>query len=204
MIDVEGVKTYSNRPALDALARLAATTPPHLARWLHTNVSAIAASEDFDLFFTEIAELTRDIQHAVDRPPPNSPYGPCPQLLEADHNTDCQLTHPHLCSIGLHAPRNATEVKCPQCGTTHPTEGLFDKQKDYAGTLSFTVDELEEFLVAMREYIPTSTIQRWASTGQLNPTGWNNKGEPRYLLDDIRQLWDTAMNDQKAGKKGKA
>ena len=50
------------------------TTTTHLARWLHANVSTIAASEDFDLFFTEIAEILRDIERAVDNPRYRRPH----------------------------------------------------------------------------------------------------------------------------------
>ncbi|OBG32408.1 hypothetical protein [Mycolicibacter heraklionensis] len=186
------------------------TTSPQLASWLHANISTIAASEDFDLIFTEIAELSRDIQRAVDVPVPLHRFGPCPEMVEADHDEDCDQRHPHQCDTELRGHHRATEVKCDSCGATHPTEGLFERQAEFAGGNSYTLKELTgTILPALGEYVPARTMQHWAATGRLNPTGYTattatEDAEPRYLLDDIRELWEAAMSEQKSSKaKGK-
>lgn len=179
------------------------TTAIHLARWLHSNVTAIAAHESFDVCFAEIQELTRDIERAVDTPLPRSPYGPCPSMVGEEHSGTCDEIHPHTCGTGLYGHRGATEVKCAACGETHPTEGLFDEQRDFAGSCSGTIDELQAIQAAFLEHVPTGVIQHWAATGRLNPTGWDGT-EPRYLLDDIRALWSQSMGEKKKQGKGKA
>lgn len=165
------------------------TTTTHLARWLHANVSAIAASEDFDLFFTEIAEILRDIERAVDKPVPPHLFGPCPEMVDENHDEGCELPHPHMCDTTLRGHIRATEVKCEACGTVQQIEGLFERQAQFAGGNSYTLAELSgTILPAFREYVPLRTMQHWAATGKLNPTGYTDEAEPRYLLDDIREL----------------
>jgi hypothetical protein len=182
------------------------TTSPQLASWLHANISTIAASEDFDLIFTEIAELSRDIQRAVDVPVPLHRFGPCPEMVEADHDEDCDQRHPHQCDTELRGHHRASEVKCDACGTVHPTEGLFERQAEFAGGNSYTLKELTgTILPALGEYVPARTMQHWAATGRLNPTGYTattatEDAEPRYLLDDIRTLWEQAMSEAPPAK----
>lgn len=178
------------------------TSTIQLANWLHANISTIAASEDFDLIFTEITELTRDIQHAVDVPIPPHRFGPCPEMVADGHDDNCnQPKHPHQCDTELRGHRRATEVKCEACGTVHPTEGLFERQAEFAGGNSYTLTELNgTILPALGEYVPLRTMQHWAATGRLNPTGYDAEDEPRYLLDDIRELWEAAMTEQKPAK----
>ena len=178
------------------------TTTAHLARWLHANVSAIAASEDFDLFFTEIAEILRDIERAVDKPVPPHRFGPCPEMVDEGHDEDCELPHPHQCDTTLRGHIRATEVKCEACGTVQQIEGLFERQAQFAGGNSYTIEELNgTILPAFREYVPLRTMQHWAATGKLNPTGHTTKGDPRFLLDDVRELWRQAMDEAKATPK---
>lgn len=181
-------------------------TAPQLANWLHANVSTIAASEDFDLIYTEIAELTRDIEHAVDVPIPPHKFGPCPEMIEEGHDDDCELKHPHQCDTELRGHHRATEVRCEACSTMHPTEGLFERQAEFAGGNSYTLTELSgTILPALGEYVPLRTMQHWAATGRLNPTGYTaatttEDTQPRYLLDDIRALWEAAMSEEKPAK----
>lgn len=183
------------------------TTTIHLARWLHTNVSAIAASEDFDLFFTEVAEMIRDIERAVDRPKPPHHFGPCPEMVEEGHDESCkEPKHPHQCDRELRGHARATEVKCEACGATVAIEGLFERQAEFAGGNSYTLAELSgTILPALGEYVPLRTMQHWAATGRLNPTGYTatmatEDAEPRYLLDDIRALWQQAISETKSAK----
>lgn len=165
------------------------TATAHLAHWLHTNISAIAASEDFDLVFTEIAEILRDIERVIDIPQPPHRFGPCAEMVDECHDEGCELTHPHQCDTTLRGHIRATEVKCEACGTVQAIEGLFDRQAEFAGGYSYTLKELElTVFPALREYVPMRTMQHWAATGKLNPTGYTSKAEPKYLLDDIREL----------------
>lgn len=187
------------------------TTMSDLARWLHRNVTAIAADEGFDVCFSEIAEIRRDIERVIDTPRPPHRFGPCPEMVDEGHDDGCtEPKHPHQCDTELRGHRRATEVKCDICGTVHPTEGLFERQAQFAGGNSYTLAELSgTILPALGEYIPARTMQHWAATGKINPTGWTDEGNPpiptpRYLLDDIRALWEAAMSEDKGSKaKGK-
>lgn len=178
------------------------TTTTHLARWLHANVSAIAASEDFDLFFTEIAEIRRDIERVIDIPRPPHRFGPCPEMVDEGHDDGCkEPKHPHQCGTTLRGHERATEVRCEECGVTQQVEGLFERQAEFVGGYSYTLKQLEKtILPALREYVPMRTMQHWAATGRINPTGHDNEGEPKYLLDDVRELWAQAMGEVKKAK----
>lgn len=177
------------------------TASTHLANWLHANVTAIAASEDFDLIYTEIAEIVRDIERAVDVPRPPHKFGPCPEMVDEGHDEDCELKHPHQCDTELRGHRRATEVKCDACGTVQAVEGLFERQAEFAGGNSYTLAELAGTVhPALREYVPLRTMQHWAATGNLNLTGYDKDGVPRFMLDDVRALWREAMAEAKNAK----
>lgn len=181
------------------------TTTAQLARWLHANVTAIAADEGFKMCFDEIAEMRRDIERVIDIPRPPHLFGPCPEMVEADHDEHCkEPKHPHQCGTTLRGPHRATEVKCESCGVAQQVDGLFERQAEFAGGNSYTIPELAlTILPALREYVPQRTMQHWAVTGKLNPTGHNAKGDPKFLLDDVRELWEAAMDERKASKAAK-
>lgn len=165
-------------------------TSTHLAHWLHANVTAIAADEGFDVCFTEIAEMIRDIERVINRPIPPRFLGPCPEMVDAGHDDGCTMTHPHVCDTALRAHKRATSVTCEMCGAQHDVEGLFERQAELTGQYSYTLTELSGTIMpALREYVPLRTMQHWAASGKLNPTGYTAAAEPRFLLDDIRGLW---------------
>ena len=172
------------------------TSMSDLARWLHRNVTAIAADEGFNLCFTELAEIRRDIEHVIDTPKPPHHFGPCPEMVEAGHDETCkEPKHPHPCDRELRGNARATEVKCEACGATVAIEGLFERQAEHVGGYSYTLKQLSgTILPALREYVPLRTMQHWAATGKLNPTGYIDD-EPKYLLDDVRELWAQAMDE---------
>ena len=168
------------------------TTMSDLARWLHRNVTAIAADEGFDVCFSEIAEIRRDIERVIDTPRPPHRFGPCPEMVDEGHDESCkEPKHPHQCDRELRGHARATEVKCEACGATVAIEGLFERQAEFAGGNSYTLAELNlTILPALREYVPLRTMQHWAATGKLVPTGYNDKADPKFLLDDVRALRD--------------
>jgi hypothetical protein len=177
---------------------MAAST--HLAHWLHANVSAIAASEDFDLFFTEIAEILRDIERVIDIPKSPHHFGPCPEMVEAAHDDKCTMQHPHQCDRELRGHARATEVKCEACGATVTIEGLFERQAEFAGGNSYTLKELAgTILPALREYVPLRTMQHWVATGKLVPSGYGRNGQPRFMLGDVRKLRDVKPQTRRTG-----
>lgn len=165
------------------------TTMSDLARWLHRNVTAIAADEGFDVCFSEIAEIRRDIERVIDTPRPPHRFGPCPEMVDEGHDEACELAHPHMCDTTLRGHQRATEVKCEACGVTQQVEGLFERQAEFAGGCSYTLEDLADTILPIfREDVPLRTMQHWHVTGKLNPTGWTADAQPKFLLDDIRGL----------------
>ena len=145
--------------------------------------------------FSEIAEIRRDIERVIDIPRPPHLFGPCPEMVDEGHDDECELTHPHMCDTTLRGHQRATEVKCEECGVTQQVEGLFERQAEHVGGYSYTLKQLSgTILPALREYVPLRTMQHWAATGKLNPTGYIDD-EPKYLLDDVRELWAQAMDE---------
>ena len=172
-----------------------------LALWLHRHVTAIAADPGFDVCYSEIAELIRDIRRVINPPESMRFLGPCPTELDDGHSGKCkEPRHPHPCNTQLRAHRHATNVECPRCRTTHDIDELGREHLERIGETSFTVRELTDFILPMlREPVPPGrTIRHWIATGKLIPTGWTAAADPRFLLDDLRRLRDANPSQRHA------
>ena len=161
----------------------------HAAAWLAHNTTAIARREDAADCYRDITNAIHDIEHLINRPIPDQFCGVCTIRYEGKS-----------CQLALYAPRDATQVTCPRCKTTHNIAKLFEDALKDSDDMSFTLKELHEaILPAIREYIPLRTLQHWAATARIIPTGYDAAGDPRYLLADVRRLADTKPHTHTTG-----
>jgi hypothetical protein len=158
----------------------------NIALWLADNTDTIARNETAGDLYRDIKDKIHQIEHVINRPIPDRFCGTCATSIDGT-----------LCGLALYAPREAIEVHCARCKTTHNVEKLFQRTLDNSDDKSFTISELHRtILPAVREYVPPRTLQHWAAHGRLVPTGYGADGEPRFLLADVRRL--RAMKTQSA------
>jgi hypothetical protein len=159
-------------------------TAARAAKWLATNVSAIAADESAGEFYGEIEHCIEEIERCINRPVPDRFLGPCPALLSDNYGE-------RICKVDLTAGPAEDHVQCPSCKTTHRVGELIDQRMRDADAMSFTLSELFRTILPInREYVPLRTLQHWVTRGRLVPTGFDADGEPRFLLADVRELRD--------------
>lgn len=150
-----------------------------VARWLATNVTAIACDQGAGLCFKEIKELTADIEKMIDRPAGRKFCGPCPSVVDA---------HGKHCSTALLAARTANEVECPVCNTVHNVEEVMSRLMHDLDDWNFTHQELfGVVLPALNERVARSTFFKWVSAGRLHVTGIRDN-QSTYRLGDVRRL----------------
>jgi hypothetical protein len=167
------------------------TTPIAAASFLARRVPLIACREDAGLCFMDVKRAVDDIERMINRPPPERALGPCPTWVTPAHDKDCQKTHPHQCTRALTAKMGVTEVICPHCHITHNVDRLLEQQLSDTDDKSFTMSELWKLMLPLlRLYVPLRTLQDWAARGRLMPTGYDQCGKPKFLLRDVRELWE--------------
>lgn len=163
-----------------------------IALWLAQHASALGADESAGMCFAEV-------QHAIDRVltvinPPIPPLfvGPCP----APHPTEDRKA----CATRLIAKRDAIEVRCPQCKSTHNIESLMIRQVTALGHQRFTVQEIHLIMTKMGTPLPERTFRDWRKKGKILVAGYrrpdgrlaftrhSDDDEPVYRLADVRKL----------------
>lgn len=155
-------------------------TTANLALHLAANTHHIARLEQAGTCYTDIQTAIDAIERLINRPVPDRVLGPCPTLRE--HGP---------CDTALTAARHDVETQCPTCKTIHNIDRLWQQQLDRTDDMSFTLAELyKTILPAVNEYIPLRTLQHWAASSRLVPTGYNQEAEPRYQLAHVRKLRD--------------
>lgn len=177
------------------------TTTAQLARWLHANVTTIAADEGFKMCFDEIAEMRRDIERVIDNPVPLRFLGSCPTAMDAGHDSECTLAHPHPCDTALRARQRATEVECPSCGMTHDVEELVSGHLDNQGDYPLNQTDLLFVMAARGTPIPPRTFREWRRTKRIPETFIH--GEPRYRIADAVALLDAKPQAEDTGARAK-
>jgi hypothetical protein len=149
--------------------------------WLAHHVGAIANDEAAGELFDEVKTAVDAITNIINRPEPPRFLGPCPILLTDDYGE-------RICNTQLTAGRADSAVQCPACKTTHEVNDLHARQVDATDAMSFTIAQLYRLILPInREYVPLRTLQHWAASGRLVPTGYEGD-EPRFLLADVREL----------------
>lgn len=160
-----------------------------MAKWLAQHAHAVAGQQDAEQCCDDIAVIVKRAERIVNRPVPPRYLGPCttdPAPEELLTKRDSGITR---CNFALTSKRDAREVKCPQCHITHNIDELLERQIEDTNDKSFSLSELTRtILPAVGLSIPLRTMQHWATTGRMVPTGYGIDGEPRYLLGEIRRL----------------
>lgn len=160
----------------------------HLAAHTHR----IAGHENAGQCATDLQTLVDQIERLINRPVPEKFCGYCPTPTPKDDQKQC--------GILLYAKRDDTQTTCWKCHTTHNIDQLIEQALEDSDEMSFTLGELyKTILPAVNEHIPLRTLQHWAATSRLVPTGYNTHAEPRYQLAHVRQLRDQKPQQKPTG-----
>lgn len=169
---------------------------PHLdaaghAHWLAEHVHAIAADEHAGDLHHAVVDLTDRIRRAVNRPEPPEYCGPCQAQLTAEQRAALaaagQQDRTH-CRVQLYAKRGARQVVCPECGAEYDVAALQEAMLAEADQYSFSVTDLADFILPKLGIdLTRRTLQRWARSGDLVPSGWE-ASIARYQLGHVREV----------------
>lgn len=163
-------------------------TPNNLAKWLATNIHAIANNPHAHVCYAEVKQAITDIDKVINRPETQQYCGPCPTLSE--DNTPCK--------VGLFAKRDDTEIQCWKCKTTHNIEQLIQQALETVKELGYTAEEILGFMADIGQPIPPSTWRKWRAEGKIQPR--SHRGDtPLYWISDIRALADRKPQKAKTG-----
>ncbi|BBZ09811.1 MULTISPECIES: hypothetical protein [Mycobacterium] len=184
------------------------TTAVQMARTLADNVTAIAAHQDAGRCYREIQKLIDDIEYRINRPKPPRFLGPCPHLV----------TRRQACAMQLVAPRDATEVRCPTCGTLHQVDHLIELLRNHllyeplsaVQIVGSRVSDLPGALEQLGDKLSRSTFYSWCKRGWLKPRSYqtragvrlpqrqNDSDEPMYWLADVYALIEATRENKPA------
>ncbi|AJA43380.1 hypothetical protein VC60_gp79 [Mycobacterium phage Sbash] len=166
-------------------------TTQGLARWLGKHVQAIAADEAAKECHNAMVDLTEQIRRVVNRPEPPEYCGPCQHEFTDEELTKRRAeglegrTH---CRVQLYAKRGAQRVMCPECKTEHDVVALQEALLDEADEYSFSISDLSDFILPkLGMEIQRRTLQRWAKSGDLVPSGFE-ANVARYQLAHVRDV----------------
>lgn len=172
------------------------------ASWCAQHVHSLACDESAGQWKRDVDGLVKRIEKVIDRPTPPRFCGPCIHYVEHDRH----------CGRLLYARRDAIEITCKACHTTHNIERLSINLENRIGVMRFTSAEV---LLIMESYfdsrIPERTWRRWRKEGRVrvrgykrpdNPNGTrgamglhrrSDADEPLYRLAEVRKVYDTAI-----------
>lgn len=161
-----------------------------LALWLACNVDSVAADESAGDCFNEIHAHISRILAVINRPVPPRFCGPCPSANPGDDRRQC--------GMALMAKRDAVEVTCPQCHTSHNVEALMRRLLVEVDHWRFTRDEILLIMATLGDNLNKRTFQHWRKTNVVRPRGYRrpdgrisltrhgDDDEPVYRLSDVR------------------
>jgi hypothetical protein len=178
------------------------------ARWLMANVNAIAADEAAGECLADVTRHKAAIENVINRPPTPRFVGPCTHYVE----------HERHCGKLLFAKRDAIEVMCPVCRTTHNVERITQNLIVRIDVLRFTSQEILMIMDAIGTPIPERTWRRWrlgdkqkdkkplvkirgykrpdnddGTRGSIGLTRHNVDDEPAYRLQEVRKVYAEAI-----------
>ncbi|QFG09099.1 helix-turn-helix DNA binding protein [Mycobacterium phage ThulaThula] len=166
-------------------------TTQGLARWLGKHVQAIAADEAAKECHNAVVDLTERIRRVVNRPEPTEYCGPCQHVFTDEQRTEriaASLEDRPECRVQLYAKRGARRVMCPECKTEHDVEALQEALLAEADEYSFSISDLSDFILPkLGMEIQRRTLQRWAKSGELVPSGFE-ANVARYQLAHVREV----------------
>lgn len=162
-----------------------------LAFWLGFNAEAVASDENAGEAFAEISDHVNRILTVINRPVPPRFCGPCP----ASHPEDERKR----CSAALMAPRDAIEVRCPQCTTTHNVDDLMRRLMAEVDHWRFTAKETLLIMSTLGDRLSDRTFRHWRKLGIVKPCGYRrpdgrdaftrhgDEDEPLFRLSEVRR-----------------
>ena len=162
-----------------------------LAFWLGHNAEAIAGGDDAGQCFGEIHDHMTRILATINRPVPPRFCGPCPAVHPDDDRKRC--------SQALMAKRDALEVTCPQCKTTHNVDDLLRRLMAEVDHWRFTRAEVLPIMATLGDKLSDRTFRHWRKLGIVKPCGYrrpdgrdafnhhSDADEPLYRLSEVRR-----------------
>lgn len=181
-------------------------TLPEIANWLAVHVHSLACDESAGQWKRDADGLVRKIEKVIDRPPAPRFCGPCIHYVE--HNRHCGAL--------LYARREAIEVTCRTCRTTHNIEQLSRYLENRADVMRFTSSEIMIIMTTLNSPIPPKTWWNWRNDGRVkvrgykrpdNPDGTrgsvklhrrSDADEPVYRLAEVRKVYAAAIKHSDA------
>jgi len=181
-------------------------TLPEIANWLAVHVHSLACDEAAGTWKRDVDGLVRRIEKVIDRPPAPRFCGPCIHYVE--HNRHCGAL--------LYARREAIEVTCRTCRTTHNIEQLSRYLENRADVMRFTSSEIMIIMTTLNSPIPPKTWWNWRNDGRVkvrgykrpdNPDGTrgsvglqrrSDADEPVYRLAEVRKVYAAAIKHSDA------
>lgn len=193
-------------------------TLPDIARWLARHVQALACDEGAGVWKRDIDGLVRRIKQVIDRPPAPRFCGQCDKKIDQK-----------ICGLMLYARRDAIEVTCSQCHTTHNIEALYNR---WLNSIDYQIATREEIIGnqrasnpdlyntgimgALEEFVHWRTFARWASDRHVKPVRYLRPNGRRgffrqsdddiaeYRVGDVRRVRRKMEQLNPVGKRAKA
>lgn len=172
-----------------------------LALWLAKHVDSVAADESAGMCFDEIHAHIGRILVTINRPIPPRFCGPCPTPDPVDDRRQC--------GMALMAKRDAVEVRCPQCSSTHNVELLMRRLLADVDHWRFTRKEVLLIMSTLGDKLSERTFQHWRKHNVVRPRGYrrpdgrisltrhSDRDEPVYRLSDVRSAGRSAASKTK-------
>jgi hypothetical protein len=159
-----------------------------LALFLSRNTSTIAAREDAGACHAEIRNLVEEIERTINRPRPKRYCGNCPTLDEDEQR----------CATPLFAQNHDdVQVECWRCHQTYVIDDLIRRSLDNARGLLYSEREVLDIMAQIGRHIPRGTWWSWKQRGVIQSANeWG--AEPRYLLEDVQDLWQDRVGRRAA------
>lgn len=139
-----------------------------VARWLAANVHSLACDDAAGQWKAEIDGLVRKAWKVMDRSEPPQFCGPCTHYVE--HNQHCGRL--------LYAKRDAIEITCRTCKTTHNIEYLTRNLSNRIRHMRFTSSEILMIMDCLRTPLRQRSWERWCSEGRVKVRGWKRPDNP--------------------------
>lgn len=157
-------------------------TTAEKAMFIAKHVHVLANREDAGKCLSDVRWMVDRIEAVVNRPRPKRYAGNCPTLTDEQR-----------CATPLYADKHDDpQVTCWRCKNTYIIDDLIKGSLENAKGLLYTEREVLEIMAQIGEHIPRGTWWSWRSRGVIESSNeWG--AEPRYLLDDVRELYRTKV-----------
>lgn len=155
-----------------------------LAIDLIRQLNTIAKRPDAGQFMRDLSNARDTIERLINRPIPPRYCGPCPTITD---NANSHNAHGKVCGTALLASRDATEVQCSTCQTTHNIKEIEDQLWEAVNEWLLSPSEILMVMEYFGEPIPERTFRRWRHQRKIPVRGYRY-GLPAYWPGDARTL----------------